>query len=298
MPLALPERLDAAYGLDFHMHSTASDGALSPTELVELAAARDVQAMALTDHDTIEGVSEAVAAGKRLGVAVLPGAEISCQWRGVTIHMVALLPKRPGAALTAGLADQARFRAERNVEIARRLERIGLTDAYARAQAQAGEREALGRPDFARALVEAGLVDDVQSAFKKYLGAGKTGDVKQHWPSLGDAASWIDASGGVALIAHPLRYKLTRKKMVTLLDDAQAAGCIGAELVSGFQNPDRGRDLAQILTRREMYGSLGSDFHAPGGPVTPGRFSPIPRTAIAPVWAHPRLAEWCAAATG
>ncbi|MCX2522720.1 PHP domain-containing protein [Larsenimonas rhizosphaerae] len=289
----LPTRLDAASGIDLHMHSTASDGAFSPTDLVHLAAARGVKFMALTDHDTLAGVDEACAAGRAAGVAVLPGVEVSSQWQGVGIHIVALLPQAPGDILLEGLARQAEARLARNEEVARRLEKAGFSDAWRKAQQQAGERTALGRPDFARAMVEEGLVPDMKTAFRKYLGAGKVGDVKQPWPGLSAAIDWIVAGGGIALVAHPLRYRLTRKKLTALLDDAGAAGAAGAELVSGFQNEDQGRDLAQILTRRSMMGSLGSDFHFQGGPVAPGRFGAIPRTALPPVWTHPRLSEWC-----
>ncbi|HSH57576.1 MAG TPA: PHP domain-containing protein, partial [Halomonas sp.] len=124
----------------------------------------------------------------------------------------------------------------------------------------------------------------------KYLGAGKPGDVKALWPGMAEAVGWVLSAGGVAVLAHPLRYSLTRRKRGLLLDDFSAAGGQAAELVSGFQNPDVTRDLSRQLQERGLYASLGSDFHFSGGHLAPGSMSPVPRTATLPVWTHPRLA--------
>ncbi|PMR71941.1 PHP domain-containing protein, partial [Halomonas heilongjiangensis] len=119
---------------------------------------------------------------------------------------------------------------------------------------------------------------------------GKAGDVKTHWPELAEAVGWVLDAGGVAVLAHPMRHGLTRRKRGLLLDAFRAAGGQAAELVSGFQNPDATRDLARQLQERGLYASVGSDFHFPGGHLAPGSMSPVPRTATPPVWAHPRLA--------
>lgn len=275
--------------VDLHMHSTASDGRLSPTALVELCHQRQLRWMALTDHDTMDGVDEARARGHELGVEVLPASELSSQWRGINIHVVGLLSEGVQEPLTEGLVAQAQAREQRSGVIAERLEKIGLPDALAQARTQAGSGRPLGRPDFARALVEAGLVADMKTAFAKYLGSGKAGDVKAMWPYLSEVVGWIVAAGGVAVLAHPLNYGLTRRKRGLLLDDFRAAGGQAAELVSGFQNPDATRDLARQLQERELYGSIGSDFHFPGGHLAPGSMSPVPRTAVWPVWTHSRL---------
>ncbi|QJQ95158.1 MULTISPECIES: PHP domain-containing protein [Halomonadaceae] len=293
MPIpALPNAIDEVTGLDLHMHSTASDGALSPTELVALCHRRGLTHMSLTDHDTVAGVAEAQAAAAPLGIRFIAGTELSTQWRGVNIHVVGLLPQGARGLLVTGLEAQALARIERGEEIARRLETVGLDDALAHARAQAGSDRPLGRPDFARALVEAGIVKDMAEAFKKYLGSGKLGDIKAHWPFLSTAVEWIRDAGGVAVLAHPLRYGMTRRKRGLLLDDFQAAGGEAAELVSGFQNQDVTRDLARQLAERSLYASLGSDFHFPGGPLAPGSLSPVPRAAVKPVWQHPHLAAF------
>ena len=295
MPIApLPERFTGdpgSIGVDLHMHSTASDGALTPTEVVALCAERGVTLMALTDHDTVAGVAEATEAAHHLDVRLLPAAELSTRWQGISIHVVALLPQGPRGVLLSGIEAQAKAREARAEVIAERLEKLGLENALSRAREQAGGQRPLGRPDFARALVAAGLVPDVTTAFNKYLGSGKIGDVKAYWPALAEVVGWIVETGGVAALAHPLRYGLTRRKRGQLLDDFVAAGGQAAELVSGFQNADVTRDLARQLDERKLYASLGSDFHFPGGHLAPGSMSLVPRTAVPPVWTHPRLAD-------
>ncbi|ALM51440.1 PHP domain-containing protein [Halomonas huangheensis] len=292
MPLLPDGFTGEALAVDLHMHSTASDGALSPEALVSLCAERGLSHMALTDHDSVAGVAEAQTAAQRYGISVLPATELSSQWHGINIHVVGLLPHGAGPLLEAGLASQVEARELRAQTIARRMERIGLTDALARARVRAGSERPLGRPDFAHLLVEDGLVPDLNTAFRKYLGNGKPGDVKSHWPWLSEVVEWVLDSGGVAVLAHPLRYKLTRRKRGLLLNDFQAAGGQAAELVSGFQNTDVTRDLARQLDERGLFASLGSDFHFPGGHLSPGSMSPVPRTSVAPVWKHPRLAGW------
>lgn len=280
---------DQRYPVDLHMHSTASDGALTPTQLVTLCAERGLTHMALTDHDTMDGVAEAGQAAASAGVCLLPGCELSTRWQGINIHMVALMPGGLQGPLVEGLIHQREARIKRADVIAERLEKAGLTDALAKAREQAGSDRPLGRPDFARAMVADGMVADWASAFKRFLGSGKKGDVKAHWPEISDAVGWVVASGGVAVLAHPLRHGLTRRKRGLLMDTFQAAGGQAVELVSGHQNPDSTRDLARQLVERELYASMGSDFHFPGSHAAPGSMSLIPRTAAPPIWQHPRL---------
>jgi hypothetical protein len=295
----LPERFEgdpASLTIDLHMHSTASDGTLPPADVVALCKARGLTHMALTDHDTLDGVVEASDAAERERIFLLPGTELSTRWQGHNIHVVGLLPQGARGSLVAGLESQAIARRKRAERIALKLEKLGLADALARAREQAGSERPLGRPDFARALVAAGLVPDVGTAFKKHLGDGKVGDVKALWPELATAVGWILDAGGVAVLAHPLRYGLTRRKRGLLLDTFHEAGGQAAELISGFQNADVTRDLSRQLQERGLYASLGSDFHFPGGHLAPGSMSPVPRTATPPVWTHPRLAGLMVAA--
>jgi len=271
------------------MHSTASDGALSPTELVALCAERGLSHMALTDHDTMDGVAEAAKAAREADIYLMPGCELSTRWRGIGIHVVALMPDGATGPMAEGLVRQRQARIERASVIAEWLEKIGLDDALAKARAQAGSERPLGRPDFARALVADGLVKDFAEAFKRYLGSGKKGDVKAQWPEIGEAVGWIVDAGGVAVVAHPLRYGLTRRKRGQLMDTFVEAGGQAVELVNGQQNADTTRDLARQLVERDLYASLGSDFHFPGSHAAPGSMSVVPRTGAPPIWQHPRL---------
>lgn len=282
---------DQRYTADLHMHSTASDGALTPTELVSLCAARGLTHMALTDHDTMDGIDEAGKAAVQAGLCLVPGCELSTRWQGINIHVVALMPGGLQGPLVEGLEQQRLARIQRAEVIAERLEKVGLKNALEKAREQAGSDRPLGRPDFARALVAEGVVADWATAFKRYLGSGKKGDVKAHWPEISEVVEWVVASGGVAVIAHPLRYGLTRRKRGQLMDTFQAAGGDAVELVSGQQNPDVTRDLARQMVERGLYASLGSDFHFPGSHAAPGSMCMVPRTAAPPIWQHPRLAH-------
>jgi predicted metal-dependent phosphoesterase TrpH len=297
-PLPYTFDADQRYPVDLHMHSTASDGALSPTELVALCAARGLTHMSLTDHDTMDGIEEAGRAALQAGLCLLPGCELSTRWQGVNIHVVALMPGGLQGPMVDGLIQQREARIQRAAVIAERLEKVGLTNALEKARLHAGSDRPLGRPDFARALVEDGVVPDWASAFKRYLGSGKKGDVKAHWPEISQAVGWIVDSGGVAVIAHPLRHGLTRRKRGLLMDTFQAAGGQAVELVSGQQNPDSTRDLARQLVERGLYASMGSDFHFPGSHAAPGSMSLVPRTAAPPIWQHPRLEHLRDAAPG
>ena len=286
-------------GIDLHMHSKASDGALSPTELMHLCLERGLGRVALTDHDTVNGVAEARQAADELGIGLLPAAELSTQWTNIGVHVVAMMPEGEQSImqdehnpLRQMLDTLWEARSTRAYTIAERLERKGLTNALERARACAGGRLAIGRPHFAAALVEAGMVADIKMAFKRYLGAGKVGDVRLHWPEFSDVVRAIVAGGGIAVLAHPLRYELTRRRLVLLLDEFMAAGGEAVELCNGHQNDDSTRDLARLLEERQLYASVGSDFHKPGGPLAPGTFSALPRCRVAPIWTHPRLVPW------
>lgn len=281
--------LEQAGHIDLHMHSTASDGRLSPQALMTLCHQRGLSCAALTDHDTIDGVEAAAHEARALNMTLVPGVELSTRWQGVGIHVVALWHGPAQAPMMALLERLAQARHDRAVEIAARLEKVGLDHALERAREQSAGARLLGRPDFARALVAAGLVPDMTRAFKRYLGAGKTGDVKVHWPTLEETLESIQKAGGVAVVAHPLRYGLTRRRLGLLLDEFTELGGEGAELISGYQNDDRSRDLASLLARRGLYASLGSDFHYQGGALAPGTLSAVPRSQLVPIWQHPRL---------
>lgn len=268
---------------DLHTHSNASDGFLSPEALVARAQAKGVTALALTDHDTLAGQVEAAAAAAQAGIALIPGIEFSTQWQGRSIHVVGLGFNPLAASLQQGIERQTASRLERAQTIGEKLAKVGIADACAGARALAGDA-VLGRPHFAQYLVACGAVKDVASAFKRYLGAGKIGDVKQLWPGVDEAVQWITAAGGLAVLAHPDKYDMTRSKLCQLLGDFREAGGQAIEVISGKQVNTLTDKLARLAGQFSLAASCGSDFHIPNQPWQElGAFGKLP-DFCQPVW--------------
>jgi predicted metal-dependent phosphoesterase TrpH len=248
--------------IDFHTHSTASDGALSPGDLVDRAVAGNLGMLAITDHDTVAGYRAAAAyyTQNPASMRLIPGVEFSCRWSGATVHILGLGMDCDHPAMEEGLGVLDTARRERGAKIASRLEALGFQGALPGALAQAGKSQ-LGRPHFAAWMVARGLVEDPRQAFDKYLGQGKTGDVKAFWPELPQVVAWIVNAGGVAVIAHPLKYRFTRMKLRRLVLDFIAAGGAGIEIVSGRQTVDHITQLRRLAGEFELEVSVGSDFH-------------------------------------
>jgi predicted metal-dependent phosphoesterase TrpH len=244
--------------------------------------------LAITDHDTVAGylavASESNAQGtcgrQRVDVhspdrrtrergwpQLIAGVEFSCRWSGTTIHIVGLGMDCAHAAMREALGRLDAARRARGQKIARRLESLGFAGALEGALAQAGDSQ-LGRPHFSAWLVARGHVSDHSEAFDRYLGQGKTGDVKAFWPDLAEVVAWIVAAGGVAVIAHPLNYKFTRTKLRRMVVDFMAAGGQGIELVSGRQSDDQTAQLKRLAGEFGLEVSLGSDYHR-DGPYSP-----------------------------
>ncbi len=269
-PRALPQRRVPSVKtvlIDFHTHSTASDGALSPLELLERAQAAGIAQFAITDHDTDRGFREAVALPECAGLKLIPGVELSCQWSGANIHIVGLGMDCEHPVMVAGLARLDEARMQRARRIAEVLEKRGFAGALEGALEEAGGSQ-LGRPHFARWMVAQEYVADFTTAFDKYLGRGKAGDVKAFWPEMAEVVGWIVSAGGVAIIAHPLHYDFTRSKLRRLVTDFKAAGGEGIEIHSGRQGEDQIRQMRRLADEFELEVSVGSDFHR-DGPYNP-----------------------------
>lgn len=266
----------ANYQCDYHMHSTASDGALSPTELLNLAAEKGLHELALTDHDTFAGLQEARAVAKGLQLRLLEGMEFSCAWKGMTVHLVALWPQGLNEAAweIERLQEQARW--SRAKKILEKLAKAKVFLTLDEVVAEAGGRVP-GRPHFAACLVAKGYVKDSAQAFRKLLGAGKLGDVKNHWLDLSEALPLLLSAGAFCSLAHPLRYKLTRSKRVRLIEAFAAAGGQAVEAVSGRQDVAQTASLLNLATALNLQLSWGSDFHAPGPACpAPGAYATLP----------------------
>jgi len=269
---------------DLHCHSNASDGVLTPEELVERAVLQKVDVLSLTDHDTVAGVAAASACAQSHPLRLVPGVEISITWNGATVHIVGLRLDPANDGLLAGLARNRAGREDRARRMGEELARIGIPGAFAEAGNRAGNREVISRTHFARFLVESGRVKDMKTVFRKYLVKGKPGYVAHQWASLAEAVEWIRAAGGQAVLAHPGRYQMGRERLRLLIDDFKSQGGEGIEVVSGSHTPDQIPVFADIAVEFGLLASAGSDFHAPGeGGRELGRLQALPARCT-PVW--------------
>lgn len=273
---------------DLHCHSTASDGGLTPAMVVERAVGQGVGVLALTDHDTIAGVAQAREAARTSGLCLIDGVELSCSWRRQTIHIVALDFEPEDPAFRNALAEQGETRHTRAATIDERLQKQGLPSVFEPAMALAAGVP--GRPHFAQALVDAGVVPGTRQAFQQYLGTGKPGDVATCWPELAEVVQWIRRAGGIPVLAHPRRYGLTNNKLRQLVGCFQEAGGQSLEVLSAGHSPQDTGYLARLCVANNLWASGGSDFHWPDRPWSElGRLPPLPN-GVEPVWRHFRAA--------
>jgi hypothetical protein len=269
---------------DLHNHSTASDGLLSPSRVMELGARHGVRAMALTDHDTVDGLEEAGEAARRLGIEFVTGVEVSVSWGDTTVHVVGLGIDPASEVLARGLASIRDGRLGRARRMAEALDKLGMPGTFEAALALAGDEKRLSRTHFARHLAEAGAVRDTQQAFDRYLGKDKPAFVRHQWARLEDAMGWIIGSGGTAVLAHPGRYGLKPLGRATLLDEFKRLGGEAIEVVTGSHRPEEYATWRRVAEEYGFLASRGSDFHGPGeSPVEPGRLPPLPASLV-PVW--------------
>ena len=268
---------------DLHCHSTASDGSLTPTELIRRAKLKGVTTLALTDHDTIYGQIEAKNAATENEIKLIPGIEISSTWENKCFHIVGLNIDINNSTLTSGIQGLQSIRTERAKTIARKLEKKRIPDAY-EAVIKAANGGMITRLHFANFLVSNNYVSNQQQAFDKYLGKGKPAFVSTVWAELQTAVEWINQAGGIAIVAHPMRYKLTASWMKRFLSFFKETGGQGIEVITGRSTPDEIRRSVLYVNQFEFSASVGSDFHTPDNKwVELGRLAPLPEN-IKPVW--------------
>jgi len=250
--------------IDLHSHTLCSDGVLSPADLVARAADKGVDVLAITDHDTVSGLAAArqAIAQQQLALQLVNGVEISTSWQQLEIHIVGLNVNPECAQFLARLDTQRQARVARAQEMARRLEKNQIPDVLA-AVMQLADGAAITRTHFARHLVNIGKASSIDGVFKKYLGRGKIGYVPNNWVEMSDAIAWIHDAGGVAVLAHPLKYKLTTKWVKRLAEQFAAAGGDAIEIVSPQQTPVQKRELWALCQLHGLTASVGSDFHQP-----------------------------------
>lgn len=269
---------------DLHCHSTISDGTLTPETLAQRAAARGVQLWALTDHDEIGGQRRAAAAARELGLDYLTGAEISVSFAGETVHIVGLGFDADDPALAAGLAATRGGREPRAREMARQLEAAGIADSFEGALRYVGNPELISRTHFARYLVDSGVCHDTYEVFRRYLTEGKPGFVPHTWARLGDAVRWIVEAGGLAVIAHPARYRFTANEEYALFTEFKQHGGRGVEVVTGSHKPHEYASYADMALEFGLAASRGSDFHSPAESHVDLGALPFLPAQLTPVW--------------
>jgi len=249
--------------VDLHCHSTVSDGVLAPDLLAERAATQSVDLWALTDHDEVSGVAMARAVALKLGVSFLAGVEISVTWSGRTVHVVGLGIDETNPQLLSGLKKTRQGRVQRALEMGRRFEGLGIADTYAGALQFVGNPELISRTHFARYLVQAGHAKQMQDVFDRYLKDDGPANVPVVWASLDETIGWIKAAGGVAVLAHPGRYKYTSLQFEALFAQFKEWGGEGIEVNTGSHLPHQFAEYATIAKRFGFLASCGSDFHGP-----------------------------------
>ena len=268
---------------DLHCHSVVSDGTLSPEALAARAKANGVELWALTDHDEIGGLSRAAVAAKAQGLNYLTGAEISVTFVGETVHIVGLGFDADNAALAQGLHNTRGGRSQRAMDMAEGLAKVGIKGAFEGALRFVGNPELISRTHFARFLVESGVCSETHEVFRKYLTEGKPGYVPHRWATLRDAVTWITQAKGVAIIAHPGRYKFTANEEYALFTEFKAHGGQAVEVVTGSHTTQEYVKYAETAKEFGLAASRGSDFHSPDEsridlgalPFLPGGLTPV-----------------------
>ncbi|WP_428291945.1 3',5'-nucleoside bisphosphate phosphatase [Hydrogenophaga sp.] len=270
--------------VDLHCHSVVSDGTLTPEALAQRARSNGVELWALTDHDELGGQDRAIAAARDAGLPYLTGVEVSVTFAGVTVHIVGLGMDHTNSTLLAGLAATRGGREQRAREMSDDLARVGIPGVYEGALKFVGNPDLISRSHFARYLVEIGVCKDISEVFRKYITEGKPGFVPHRWATLGDAVSWITGAGGVAVVAHPGRYKFTATEEYALFTEFKAHGGQGVEVMTGAHGQADYVKYAGFCQEFDLLASRGSDFHSPEESHTDLGSLPYLPGSVTPVW--------------
>ncbi len=276
--------MNSILNADLHCHSVVSDGTLTPEALAERASAKGVELWALTDHDEIGGQARAASAAKACGMRYLTGVEISVTFLHQTVHIVGLGFDPDNENLQKGLRATRGGRSQRAKDMAKGLERVGIKNAFEGALQYAGNPDLVSRTHFARHLVETGVCKETNEVFRKYLTEGKPGYVEHRWASLKDAVGWITGAGGMAVIAHPARYRFTANEEFALFTEFKGHGGRGVEVVTGSHSAAEYITYADAAKDYGLAASRGSDFHSPLESHTELGTLPYLPGSLTPVW--------------
>ena len=269
---------------DLHSHSKESDGLLSPAEVARRAAMNGVDMLALTDHDDLGGLTAARGVAEQCGMRFVDGVEISIEWGGLQVHIVGLNFDPLNDVLNAGLSSIRSGRISRAQRMSADLEEFGISGCFDGAMRHAENPSLVSRSHFARHLVEIGISKDVRSVFDSYLVPGKPGYVTHRWATLTEAVGWILDAQGIAVVAHPGRYKFSRLEMRNFLDEFKGLGGQAVEVISGSHSQDNVNQFSRLAREYGFLASCGSDFHGPDESyIDLGRVQPLPE-GLTPVW--------------
>ncbi|MBI4402003.1 MAG: PHP domain-containing protein [Nitrospirae bacterium] len=246
--------------IDLHLHTTYSDGSLPPAEVLALAKKAGVSALAVTDHDIVDGIPESIEAGARLGIEVIPGVEISSRYGESELHILGYFLDWQDPVLSTRLAWLRASRHTRNPRIIAKLNELGLAITYEEVKALAGT-ESVGRPHIARVLMEKGYVQSAKEAFDRYLAQDKPGYVPRELPEPAEAIAWIRAAHGIPVLAHPVWVKLNEAGLLKLCEKLKAEGLMGVEVHYSTHKPQQTREYLNIARRLDLLVTGGSDFH-------------------------------------
>ena len=253
--------------IDLHTHSDRSDGSESPERVVELAHEVGCRAVALTDHDTFEGLPAAHARAAGLGIRLVPGCEVSClPIAGGGVHVLVYFVDDPASPLGLELDRLRQDRRARNEALAERLQELGIGVTVAMAAVHAGTTGGIGRPHFAQAMVDVGAVGSLDEAFDRYLGNGGAAYVPKGRLTVADVCRLARESGGAAVLAHPFTVGLTGPALAAVVADLAAAGLVGLEAVYGRYSPRQRTDLGNLARRFGLVATGGSDYHGASKP--------------------------------
>jgi len=269
--------------IDLHCHSHFSDGKHSPQALVDKALASNLQTLALTDHDTVAGLKPLREAASDYPLQIINGIELSTRWKKYDVHIIGLNIDPECEELAKLIKQQSDSRITRAMQIAEKMKLCGVENAYDKACELAGHKR-VGRPHFAQVLINEGLVKDIQSAFKRFLASGRPAYIPTPWISIPEAVQGIIGAKGQAVLAHPLKYKLTRTRLLLLINEFKDAGGVGMEVVSGEMTATQIQEVAGLCLRYQLLASTGSDFHGDTLSRIPlGRQQQLPLNCT-PVW--------------
>jgi predicted metal-dependent phosphoesterase TrpH len=270
--------------IDLHSHTHYSDGHLSPKELIDRAHNMQVNVLAITDHDTVDGIQEAMdyQSGQKRSMQIMSGVEISTSWHNFDIHILGLNVDHKNEQFLARLDQQSKERDRRAQQMSDKLAKVGIENVFEDAKTLAGKGQ-ITRAHFARVLVERRVVKDFEAVFKKYLGKGKKAHVKPQWIVIEEAVTWIQDAGGKAVLAHPGHYDMTTKWLKRLVEEFANAGGDGMEVVHSHLTPERKKMLADMASEHNLQASSGSDFHYPNRWTELGKNLKLPEQLV-PIW--------------